>query len=178
MQLVDIDAITAQAAQTALTRLAQVFGSGIAIPDIGTGAHQTAFGGDDQVRRIRMKRLRDNVFTDLRSVRVRGGDEFDTQLDRALHYAHCRSHIRWRPPDPSTRDPPRTETKPIHRQIGTERNLASSAGMWRLGHIHSVIEQALCLVRSEWASVIYRDERRGHDYTALVFGQGAGPQVG
>src|SRR2546427_8315272 len=62
MQLIQIDSLQLQASETPLTSGPQMLGATAHLPPIGSRAQESGLGGDDEVVRIWMKRLRDEPF--------------------------------------------------------------------------------------------------------------------
>jgi hypothetical protein len=81
MQLVQIDALDAQALEAAVERAAQVLGAPIAVPAAGARAHQASLGANDDARGVGEERLGDDALGNLRAVAVGGVQEVDAELD-------------------------------------------------------------------------------------------------
>jgi len=110
MQLIEIDPVQAQAAEAAFAGRSQVFGLSIFNPLVGTRPVKAALSGDHQSWRIRVQRLGNNFFTHPGTVRVRGVDEIDSQLDSAPQNPDGLRPIRRFAPNPSSGDSHRAKS--------------------------------------------------------------------
>ena len=86
VELIEVDALQLQAAQTSLTRLAQVLGPAVGVPLVGPGPHEPTLGGDHQVVGVRVEGLGDQVLAHLGAVGVRRVDEVDAELDGSAQH--------------------------------------------------------------------------------------------
>jgi hypothetical protein len=77
MELIQGDLVQPQASQAALARLPQMFRPAVGIPPSGARAYESTLGRDDQILRVRMERLGDELLAHVRAVRVRSVDEID-----------------------------------------------------------------------------------------------------
>ena len=88
-----------------------------------TGPLQPALGRDHQALRIGVERLGDQLFADVRPVRVRRIDQVDAQLERPpQHRQRFRVVRRWSP-DALAGDAHRAEAQPIDRQVAADGEL-------------------------------------------------------
>ncbi len=87
MELIQIDSIDPEPLQTRLARLLEVIGSSSWNPISGLVANQASLGRDDEIRRVRMEGLCDEVLGDFRTVAVGGIDQLHAELDRAPQHA-------------------------------------------------------------------------------------------
>ena len=76
MQLVDVDFIQAQPLQLP-SRASQVLGTAIDRPLAGSSSQQSAFGGDDEVLRIGIERVGDQLLAHVRPIGVGRIDQVD-----------------------------------------------------------------------------------------------------
>src|SRR5205807_8703900 len=72
VHLIQVDSLQPKPAQAALDGLADVLGTAVGLPAVGPRPGETRLRGNDQVVGIRVERLRDQLFADVRAVRVGG----------------------------------------------------------------------------------------------------------
>ncbi len=65
VELVEGDLLQAQPPQAALARRAQVLGAAVGGPPSGPGRYEAALGGDDEIVRIGVQRLGDQLLADV-----------------------------------------------------------------------------------------------------------------
>ena len=99
MQLVEIDAVEPQAAEAPVELFAKTLRPCIRNPLTRTWTIESAFRGDHEISRIRMQRFRDQLFADVRSVRLSGVDEIHAELDRPAKNGEAFLAIFRRTPD-------------------------------------------------------------------------------
>src|ERR1700693_4458461 len=110
MQLIKINLVQAQPAQTAFAGRSQVFWLSIFNPLVGTWPHIAALGGDHQPGRIRVQRLGYDLFAHARTIGIRGVDEIDSQFDSAPQNSDGPRPICRLAPNSISRDSHRTES--------------------------------------------------------------------
>jgi hypothetical protein len=121
VQLVEVDPVDRQAAQAHRHALAQVLGPPDRLPDTDSGPGQPALGRDDQVLRVRVQCLTDEVLADERPVGIGGVDEVRAQLDRAPEHPDRLVAVRRLAPDPGAGDLHRAEAEAVDDQVPAER---------------------------------------------------------
>src|ERR1700756_2250968 len=80
MQLVELDAFKPQPSQAVRTGAAQMLGSTISDPTVGTGSRKPALGGHHQLCRVGIERLGDQRLADPGAIRVGGVDKGDAPI--------------------------------------------------------------------------------------------------
>jgi hypothetical protein len=118
VQLVKLYALDPQPFEAIGTGTAQVLGSAIGDPAIGTGAQKPALGGYHHPSRIRMQRLGDESFADTRTVRIGSVDKDDALLHRPPQQRDRLALIPRGTPDPGTRDAHCAKANLPHWQMG------------------------------------------------------------
>ena len=134
VQLVDVDALEAQAAQARLAGLAQVLGPPVAAASARRpGADETALGRDHEPVRVGVERLGDQELAHLRAVGVGGVDQVHAELDgapqrRASAFSRSSGHPRIRGPQIRMAPNPsrRTSRSPPIRNVSGSRCHAPS----------------------------------------------------
>src|SRR5690606_27982775 len=81
VQLIQVDAIDAKTAKTALAGSAQMIGPAVRRPDIGTRALEPRLRRDHEAGWIRMQRPADEPLAHLGTVRIGRVDEVDAQVE-------------------------------------------------------------------------------------------------
>src|SRR5438046_5916895 len=76
-----------------------------------------AFGRDHKVLGIRSERFGDQFFADIRTIRIRGIYEVDSQLNGAAENSDCCRRILGWPPNSVARNPHGTETKTVDSEF-------------------------------------------------------------
>src|ERR1700678_751520 len=99
VELVNIDAVEAQPLETAFNWFAQMCGSRVVRPLVGSGTIPSSFGGDDKILGIRKQSFGDQLFVDVRTVGVGGSVEVDALFHSAPKHGQCRLAIFRRTPD-------------------------------------------------------------------------------
>ncbi len=115
--LVELDRVEPQPPERALAGLPQVLGAAVARPLVRAGPSQPSLGGDQQVLRVRVERLGDQLLADMRAVGVGGVDQVDAELDRPPQDRDGLVVIGRRPPDAGAGDPHGAEAQPAHPAI-------------------------------------------------------------
>src|SRR5579864_1464644 len=133
MELVKVNALDFQAAQTHLDALTQVFRTGHRRPLVWSLAREAALGGDDQTLRIRMERFSNQVLTDFRTIRVSGINKVDVQIKQALQNALALCGIFRVTPDTLAGDAHCAVTQAIDGEIACNGNSAA-VGCIRCSH--------------------------------------------
>ena len=128
MQLVEIDAIDAKAAEAAFTRRTQVLRPAVLDPLIRARPLESPLGRNHKVSRIWMKRFGDESFADVRAIRVGGIDERPAEFDRAAQDTTRLDAIARLAPDAVTRKSHGAESEPVHRQIASDPERAAQHG--------------------------------------------------
>jgi hypothetical protein len=128
MQLIKIDPVQAQPAQAAFAGGSQVFRLSIFNLLVGTRPHKAALRGDHQLFRVRMERLSYDFFTHAETVRVRGVDEIDSQVDSAPQNPDGLSPICWLAPNSVSRDSHRAEPQARNAKIASDQEFAGLLG--------------------------------------------------
>ncbi len=118
VQLVQVDSLEPKPLQAALARLAQVVRMPVAVPLGRARSAQPALRRDDEVVRVGVERLRDQLFADMRPVRVGRVDQVHAQLDRPPQHAQRVLAVGRVAPDPVADDPHRAEAEPVHGHVG------------------------------------------------------------
>src|SRR5580765_4096908 len=117
MQLVYVDAVQAQSLQATFHRLTKMNRAGIMGPLAWSGTIPAALGRDNKVLRIRRERLRDQLFTNIRAIRISRVYEVDSQLNGAAkNRDRCDRILRWSP-DSLPRNAHGSETKTVDREL-------------------------------------------------------------
>src|SRR5437763_10540247 len=125
MQLPEIDALQPQPAQAAFESFPQPLRPAVDRPLIRTGALEAAFRGDDETLRIRIECFGDQLFADVRTIRLRGVDEIDAELDGAAEDSQRFFVIlRW-PPDAVAGDAHGAEAEAVDRDVTAEEKRAA-----------------------------------------------------
>src|SRR5258708_3253083 len=125
MQLIKIKPVQAQAAQAAFPGGSQVFRLSIFNPPVGTWPQVAALGGDHQPFRIRVQRLRYDLFTHAGTIGVRGIDEIDSQFDSAPQDPDGLRPISRLAPNSISRDSHRAESQARNTKIVSDQEFAS-----------------------------------------------------
>src|SRR5262249_48535894 len=114
MQLKQIDAIDAKSPQASFTGRAQVFGPAVLLPPARPRPHKPRFRSDHQTRRVRMQRFGYQTFADFGTIRIRGVDEVDSELNGSFQYADRFSVISRLAPDAGSGEPHRSKAHAPH----------------------------------------------------------------
>jgi hypothetical protein len=80
--------------------------------------HQTGLGGDEQLLRIRVQRLADDLLADVRPVAVRRVDEVDAEVDRPAQYPDALGPVGRLTPDARSGQAHRAEAEAVHGLAG------------------------------------------------------------
>jgi hypothetical protein len=103
MELPEVDALEAQPAQAAFELFAQALRPAARLPSLRSRPIEAALGGDHEAGRVRMQRRRDQLFADVRAVRLGGVDEVDAELHRAAEHGDRFLLVGGGAPDPGAR---------------------------------------------------------------------------
>src|SRR6201996_6444505 len=117
-----------QALQTALKSFWEMFGTGIVRPLTRTGSFPSALGRDDQIGRIRVEWLGDQLFGCVGTIGIRSVDQIHTKLNRSTQRCECGSFIGRRSPDSLTGDAHRAVPYPVDCEITTDREHSRGGG--------------------------------------------------
>src|SRR5437868_4015574 len=128
MQLPQLDSVHAETFETSMKRGTQVLGPAVCDPLVRTRPVEPAFRCDDEVVRIRMQRLRDELFGDERTVRVGRVDEVHSELDGPSQNSNALASIGWRTKNSAAGDPHRTVCHAIDGEISSNRYRARGCG--------------------------------------------------
>ena len=85
----------------------------VAFPFARTAARKTAFGRDHDAVAIRIKRLSDLLFVNMRSIRIRRVDKVDAQIDRAPQHRQSILAVVGPAPDARSAQPHPAKTQPM-----------------------------------------------------------------
>src|SRR5579872_3114065 len=132
VELVDVDALEAQAAETAVDGLAEMFGAGVVDPLAGTDALPSAFGGDNEAGGVGVQGLGDEFFGDVGAVGVGGVDEVDAEFDSAAQRAKGGTAVGGRSPDAFSSDAHGPVAEAVNGEIA-EVDVSGSGGVGRGG---------------------------------------------
>ena len=114
---VQIDALKPQAPEGGLHSAAQVLGPTVPVPARRARTHQSTFGADHQVLRVRMQRFGDQLLVDVRAIAVGGVEEVVPEFVGALQHLERIGAILGRAPDLRPADAHRPESEAFHRQF-------------------------------------------------------------
>jgi len=128
VELIEIDALHAQALQAPLARLAQVRRAATSLPHIAGGTDESALGRDHEPGWIGVQRLGDQTLAHIRSVGVGRIDEVDAELQCPAQHATRALRILRFAPDSRTCQPHRTEAEAIDAQVAAEGEGAGGRG--------------------------------------------------
>src|SRR5205085_2630060 len=123
-----VDPLQTQTAQAAFHFFAQSLRASVRVPASGTGAIQSAFCRDHQAGRVGTQRLGDDLFADVRAVRLRGVNEIDAELDRAAQHGNALLAIFRRSPDAVAGQAHCAETETLHGEISAQLERAALSG--------------------------------------------------
>ena len=118
MQLQQVDAIDAEAAQAHLDLLAQVRRASDHMPLARAGTHEAGLRRDEHLLRVRVQRLAQDLLAHVRTVRISGVDEVDAELDRAPHDANALVAVGRLAPDARAGQLHRAEAEAVHGLAG------------------------------------------------------------
>ena len=125
VQLVQLDALELEAAQAALTGGAQVLRPAVRRPPVGTGPLEPAFGGDHQLRRIRVEGLRDETLAHRRTVGIGRIDQGDAELERPPEHGDRLGVVARLAPDALTGEPHGAEAEPVDAALAAQEKAAA-----------------------------------------------------
>src|ERR1700722_15028270 len=100
----------------------------ITLPLTLARADESALGRDDEIRRIRIQRLRNDLFAHVWAIGIRGIDEIDTQLERAPQHPQRLAAISRRTPHARARQAHRTKAEPADAKITAEHECPGCCG--------------------------------------------------
>jgi hypothetical protein len=90
------------------------------MPLVRAGSHKASLGADDQVLRIGVQRLADELFTDVRAVGVGRVDEVDAEFDRSPQYREGLVAVLRFAPNAGAGDLHSAVAEAVHREIAAE----------------------------------------------------------
>jgi hypothetical protein len=122
VQLVQVDALDAQAAQARLAGGAQVLGPAVGVPALRRRPHDAALGRDHEPRRVGMQCVGDQPLVGLGAVGVGRVDEVHAELDRTVQHSSRFVPIRRVAPDAGTGEPHRPVTEAVHPQVAANHD--------------------------------------------------------
>src|SRR5271163_1193623 len=117
MQLIKINPLETQPAQTTFARSSEMLGRSVFNPAVGAGPLETTLGGDNQIRGIGVESLGDDFLTHRWAIGVGGVDKIDPQFDSATQHPNCRSPVHRLAPNSVSRDAHCSESQPSNTQI-------------------------------------------------------------
>jgi hypothetical protein len=120
VELIDVNAIEAKALEAALDGFAEMSGGGVVSPLIGAGTLPSSFGGDDEASGIGMQRLGDELFADVRAIRVGGVYEVDAEFDGVADDGDCGFAVVGGSPDAFAGDAHGAEAETIDGELSAE----------------------------------------------------------
>ena len=120
VELVDVDAVEAEALEAAFDGLLNVRGAGVVLPDAGAVARPADLGGDDEVFGVGVERFGDELFRDVGAVGVGGVNKVDAQLDGAAQGGERGVGVVGRSPDSLAGDAHGAVAHAVHGQIAAE----------------------------------------------------------
>jgi hypothetical protein len=124
MQLIKINPVETQPAQAALAGGSQVFRRPVLELLVGTGPTKAALGSNYQAYRIRVKRLRDDFFTHVRTVGVRRIDKVDSQFHGSPQNSDSLSSILRLAPNSFSRESHAPEPQARNLKIISDQEFA------------------------------------------------------
>ncbi len=127
VQLKQLDALQAEQSQTLLGLCLQVLRPSVYSPAAGPRLGHSCFRRDHEVTRIRVERLADQPFTDLRTVGVSGVDEGDPELDDAAEDTDHLVAVARLAPDTGPRNLHGAIAQAHDREVAADRELAARA---------------------------------------------------
>ena len=117
MLLVELDAFEPPPSQAVCTSAAQMIGSTISDPTVGTGSPKTTLCGDHQLCWVRMERLGDQRLADPGAIRVGGIDKGDALIHYTPEQRDRLALIAGGTPHPLSGDAHRTKPDMSDRQL-------------------------------------------------------------
>ncbi len=136
MKLVNIDAIQAQALETAFHCCGKVLGAGIVNPLRGPTTLPPALGGHHYSCRIRVEGLSDQLFGDVRAVGVRGIDEVDAQFHGTAQSGERRGLVFGRAPDSFAGNAHGSIAQAVDSEVATQSDGSGGCSSNGLGLAH------------------------------------------
>src|SRR5579859_471823 len=128
MQLVEIDAIEFQPAQTAFASFAKMFRISIFRPPIWPAAVEAAFCGDDETGGVWIQSFGDDFLAYAGTVGIGGVNEVDAEIDGAAKHANGFAAVGGFAPDTLARDAHRSKAEAIDFEIVSNTELAGLCG--------------------------------------------------
>src|SRR4029079_12368352 len=124
-----VDGVDAKPAQAPLARLPQVLRPAVLRPLAAVARpHQSALRRDDEVVRIRMERLGDQLLADVRAVRVGGVYVFAAELHGAAQHGARIVDVGGRAGDPGPGQAHRAEAEAVDLELPGDRERSGRGG--------------------------------------------------
>ena len=159
VEVVERDRLQPQPPQAGLASSPKMLRSAVGPPLERPVPKVAALGGEHELRRIGMERLRDELLAHVRPVGIRGVDDVDAKVNRLAQHRTCRLAIRRSAPDPGPGDPHRPESDPLHRSAGQKRRRRWGLGQSRLLGDRGGRERLLDDLRTPSSACLRRRER-------------------
>jgi len=128
VELVDGDAVNAEALEAAFDGFAQVIGAGVVDPLGGTDALPSALGGDYEIGWVGMEGFGDEFFGDVGAVGIGGIDEVDSEFDGAAESGDGGIAIGGRSPDAFAGDAHCSVAEPVHGEFAERDGSGGGSG--------------------------------------------------
>jgi len=128
VELIEVDVVDPQAAETAFAGGSQMFRAAVFDPLVGAGALESTLGGDYQVGGIRMQRFGDELFADVGAVGVGGVDEVDAEFDGAAQDVDGFGVILGRTPNAFSGDAHGAKTETMDVEIVADAEVPGLCG--------------------------------------------------
>src|SRR6201996_9492438 len=137
MELVHVDAIEAKPLETAFDGFGEMLWAGIVQPLKRSTALPSTLGGHDESGRVRVQGLGNQLFGNIRTIRVGGIDEVDAQFNGPAQSGKRLRLVFGGAPNPFPGDPHGSVTQAIDGEVSTESNGSGCCGGDRLGLSHA-----------------------------------------
>src|SRR5277367_3974701 len=136
MELINIDPVEAQPLEAAFQRLSEMLRTGIMSPLARTGTLPSALGGNDKPRRVGIQRFGDQLFRDVRAIRVCRVDQVNVQFNRAPQGRKGCSVVGGRPPDTGAGDTHGSVAQTVDSEVASDGEGARGSGSDDKGVAH------------------------------------------
>src|SRR5665213_1125033 len=136
MELVERYLLKSKASETSFAGRPQVLRAPVCLPLARTGSDKSAFCRDDEIFGVRHQRFRNELLGHKRSVRVRGIDQVDSEVDCPTEDGDGSCVIGRRSPHPVTGDSHRSKTKSVDDEIVADLEDSHVAGSSRAKFNH------------------------------------------